>query len=124
MQKLTNIPTKCHFWNNRHKRIILNNYKIFEVIKEYGDCEQRVSDYREHTLLKCKQCGQLYLKEFTGFIDWVNGDDDQYWSFFPVSSIKKADELHKVNSINILHHTPWFEPTVLKSGDGSISWRE
>ena len=30
-------------------------------------------------ILACPQCGQQFISVFTEMIDWINGDDAQYW---------------------------------------------
>jgi hypothetical protein len=36
-------------------------------------------------ILACPQCGQQFLSVFTEMIDWVNGDDAQYWQVMPIT---------------------------------------
>jgi hypothetical protein len=37
-------------------------------------------------VLRCPNCGQLFVKVFTEFIDWHGGDDAQYWTVAPITS--------------------------------------
>ena len=40
----------------------------------------------------CGACGQRWVSVFTETIDWVDGDDPQYWSLLPVTE-REAEEL-------------------------------
>ena len=40
----------------------------------------------------CPDCGQLFLTVFTERIDWVSGDDPQFWRIMPVS----GTESHRI----------------------------
>jgi hypothetical protein len=35
-------------------------------------------------VLACRSCGQRFVSIFCETIDWVDGDDPQYWSLLPV----------------------------------------
>ena len=37
------------------------------------------------TLLVCSACGQNFVSVFTETIDWVAGNDPQYWSLLPIT---------------------------------------
>lgn len=43
-------------------------------------------------ILTCPHCGQSFVSVFTEMIDWVDGDDSQYWSMVPVTG-PEADDL-------------------------------
>jgi hypothetical protein len=36
-------------------------------------------------LLACPHCAQRFVSVFTETIDWVAGDDPQYWTLLPVT---------------------------------------
>ena len=44
------------------------------------------------TMLSCEGCGQRYISILVEQVDWVDGDDPQYWSFMPVTEAE-ADVL-------------------------------
>ncbi len=37
-------------------------------------------------VMQCGCCGQRCVKVFTEFVDWVGGDDAQYWTVIPVTA--------------------------------------
>jgi hypothetical protein len=41
-------------------------------------------------ILVCPQCGQQFLSVFTEMIDWINGDDAQYWIVLPITESEAA----------------------------------
>lgn len=55
----------------------------------------RIADWveREHhsvRLRACSRCGQRYVVVFDEQVDWVNGDDPQYWLVVPVEADEAA----------------------------------
>lgn len=45
-------------------------------------------------ILICENCRQQYLSVFTESIDWIDGDDPQYWTLMPITA-SEADTLRK-----------------------------
>lgn len=60
---------------------------MFEIVKRFLD-----SDRSKKLLLKCKECGQLYYYEMEESIDWVNGNDPIYRTYYPVDSLEQVEE--------------------------------
>lgn len=58
-------------------------------------------------ILACPQCGQRFLSVFTELIDWVDGDDAQYWQVIPITegeaaaltSCGPALTAHEINAV-------------------------
>jgi hypothetical protein len=44
-------------------------------------------------ILTCGGCGQRFLSVFTETIDWVDGEDPQYWTLLPITEGEAADLL-------------------------------
>jgi hypothetical protein len=44
------------------------------------------------SILICDSCRQQFVSKFTESIDWVDGDDPQYWTLVPVTP-EEADAL-------------------------------
>jgi hypothetical protein len=44
------------------------------------------------SILICDSCRQQFVSKFSESIDWIDGDDPQYWTLMPVSAAE-ADEL-------------------------------
>ena len=42
------------------------------------------------TVLACPLCSQRFVSIFTETIDWVDGDDPQYWTLLPITGAESA----------------------------------
>jgi hypothetical protein len=60
----------------------------FLVYRGGLDTVESVVDESHFTLqlLQCHNCGQLFVKVFTEFIDWHGGEDAQFWTVTPITS--------------------------------------
>ena len=45
------------------------------------------------TFLRCRDCGQAFIRVFTELIDWADGEDPQRWVYCPLDS----KELERLN---------------------------
>ena len=65
--------------------------------------EELIDESHFHVvLLACPQCNQRFISVFTETIDWIDGDDPQYWTLLPVTE-PEADRL--VQQRNTLNET-------------------
>jgi hypothetical protein len=72
----------------------------FEVVEEYGDMYRSPDGKHVHclhtwddghrTLIRCKKCGALFLRQFSEFHDMSGGNDCYYTDFFPVNDREEA----------------------------------
>ena len=87
------IPEQCHLWSTP---LTWEMLEALDHLKWYG------KDYH-HTrqLMRCLTCGQLYFHEFYEEVDYRNGEDQQYYIFIPVDSVKTADELNKLTRFEL-----------------------
>ncbi len=52
-----------------------------------------------HVMIRaCSSCSQRFLSIFTEMIDWVDGDDPQYWTLLPITEVEAADLIRQGNS--------------------------
>ena len=42
-------------------------------------------------ILACPRCAQRFVSVFTETVDWVDGDDPQYWTLMPITEAEAAD---------------------------------
>lgn len=82
-------PVKCHLWNLPLTKNSLNY--CFDFIKNYID-----EDHFDHSLYKCKTCGQLYFMEFSERVNFDKEDDDVFYTYIPVDNEESADELNNL----------------------------
>ena len=69
-----------------------------------------------HVMIRaCRSCSQRFLSIFTEMIDWVGGDDPQYWTLLPITEVEAADLIRQGNSVT--------EQTLNSLGSGRRSLR-
>lgn len=51
-------------------------------------------------ILACPQCAQPFASVFTELIDWVDGDDPQYWTLLPITDAEAAALLGRGDSLS------------------------
>ncbi len=83
-------PAICHLWK-KAELVDDDLDDAFDVVKTFSE-----ESHHSRRLVRCKECGQLYLKEFFEEIDWVDGDDPQYVTYIPVRDEREAEEIDKV----------------------------
>lgn len=78
-------------------------------------------------ILACPRCGQRCVEVFTETIDWVDGDDPQYWSVLPVTPTE-AEQLHAAgaNVVALIktmgHDRRYLQRDYPKGGAPRIAW--
>jgi len=50
-------------------------------------------------ILACPRCPQHFISVFTETIDWVDGDDPQYWTLLPITAAEAADLVRPRDSL-------------------------
>ena len=93
-------PVQCHLFKNTPGKsdLALTNFVCLKTLEH----ESHLIRY----ILQCKQCGQLYFFEFYEVIDWVAGNDPQYNTYIPVSTVEEAEKLNTRSSFDICYVTP------------------
>lgn len=94
-------PVQCHLWTNDNVCRDDLDYDNLELIETFVD-ESHFSRW----LVQCKECGQLYFKEFYEEIDWIDGDDPQYVTYVPVKNEDEIEKLKKTNIFEIMLFQP------------------
>ena len=93
-------PKQCVLWK-KPELVIDVSKNLFEVIDTYVD-----EDHFKRGPLKCRECGQLYFKEFLEEIDWLNGNDPQYRTFVPVETQDEIETLKQTSRFELLQFFP------------------
>ena len=102
-------PTDCILWNEPEK-ISSEEFSGFDVVEKYVD-----TSHWERSLLKCRECGQLYFHEFYEEVDWEDGEDPQYWTYIPVESDEEIALLKKTTFVELLQFFPRLQKDFPKS---------
>ncbi len=93
-------PIHCHLWQ-------MENLTAKDLHGCFAIVEQFVDDVHDiRSLLRCKQCGQLYFYEFHEWIDWTGGNDSQYRTYIPVESRNEIEALLNSTEFTILRFSP------------------
>ncbi len=51
-------------------------------------------------ILTCDACTQHFISVFTERIDWVDGEDPQYWTLLPLTEAEAANFIQKYGSLS------------------------
>jgi len=91
-------PTQCVLWD----RPELNTSRgFFESIEDLED-----ESHFARSLLRCRECGQLYSYEFFEIVDWEEGNDKQYSTFVPVNTTEEIAAVKDSSYITIHRFFP------------------
>lgn len=113
---LTAIPSQCHLWNKENLNdndLDISNFKVIRKIKE--------SSHFDRSILQCQDCGQLYFYEFKEVVDWVDGNDDMYSTYIPISHSFKANDINNKSAFELLDVSPQLRWDSIK-GKSRIFW--
>jgi hypothetical protein len=93
-------PTQCVLWE--YPELVLEPLKDrFERIDTYVD-----ESHLMRSLLKCRECGQLYFFEFYEEINWEGGNDLQYSTYIPVETEDEIKTLKTASPFKLLDFSP------------------
>lgn len=107
-------PTQCHLWN---AATLTDADLDFDFVHTYFEDE-----HLKRRLVKCKQCDQLYLKEFYEEIDWADGEDPQYVTYVPVKDRAEAEQILQEGRESLQSCTPSLHCDWPKNEDKKIFW--
>ncbi len=113
-----NIPFQCKLWQKEpltSEDLILKGN--FDQLKTYSEENH---DWRY--LLKCKECGQLYLYEFHEEVDWADSEDSIYCTFVPVETAEESDEIALLNYMDLGLKIPQLHNDKTKDHGNRIYW--
>jgi hypothetical protein len=68
-------------------------------------------------LVRCRDCGQVYLSVFEEHIDFSGGDDDIFRLYLPVSDSDDATALAKLGLLRLSGYRPH-----LRADPGHVRW--
>ena len=91
-------PIQCVFWE---KPELICVGRPFEAVEDLID-----ESHLTRSILKCRECGQLYFYEFYEIVDWEDGDDKQYSTYFPVDTREQIEALNASSVFEIHQFSP------------------
>jgi hypothetical protein len=92
-------PTQCTLWENPVLAHKLS--EAFELVEEYDD-----DRHQGRSLRKCRECGQLYFREWHEWIDWEGGNDKTYITLIPVQTPEEIAALKETDIFSLLRYRP------------------
>ena len=82
------------------------------------------------SIFACPACGQHFASVFTETIDWVDGEDPQYWSLLPLRAEESGRLLATVEACDLQlletfgRNRRFLTRSYPKHSEPTISWRE
>lgn len=77
----TLVLSNCALWREPEATVAKGLRSVFVLVETFA----RESHWWRY-LLRCRECGQLYVFEFYEEVDWEGGQDPQYSTWVPISS--------------------------------------
>jgi hypothetical protein len=74
-------PTGCALWKEPERVVAGGLQSGFKLLETFVH-----ESHWWRYLLKCRECGQLYVYEFYEEVDWVDGEDPQFTYWVPVET--------------------------------------
>ena len=71
----------CALWKDPEATVARGLQAQFELLETFG----KESHWWRY-LLKCRDCGQLYVYDFHETVDWEGGEDPQFVTWVPVAT--------------------------------------
>lgn len=93
-------PTQCVLWE-QPELVAAPLSDRFELVENFID-----ESHWWRSLLKCRECGQLYFFEFYEEVDWEGGDDPQYAAYVPVENEQEIECLKATSPFALLEFFP------------------
>jgi hypothetical protein len=69
-------PTQCALWGNPRLARKLSSFELVEIYYDHPN--------HRRSLEKCRECGQLYFREWLERTYWEGGNDETYLTLIPV----------------------------------------
>jgi len=109
--------TQCVLWANPNLLKEKGVRDLFELVEPYVQ-----ESHFSRELLKCRECGQLYFREFYEEIDWEGGEDPQYITYIPVTSPEEAEPLREMDKLQLLEIRPRLQSDWPKGEARRVAW--
>lgn len=92
-------PVQCHLWT---KKNLVSEDLRFENVRTFFE-----DNHLERSIIRCKNCRQLYYFEFYEVVDWEKGNDKMYCTYVPIDADENLiTDLNSRLPIGLLAVTP------------------
>ena len=92
----------CHLF---HQPRIQREDIHFEIVAVYEE-----SSHYDRKLLRCQDCGALFLFEFYERVDWNEGNDEMYCTYVQVEDAAAAEAMNRERNIRCYRPVIFWEP--------------
>ena len=93
-------PTQCAIWER--PELALGKFsQTFEAVEEFED-----DSHLSRSLWKCRECGQLYFREWYEWVDWDEGNDKIYVTLIPVQTSEEIAALKQTTTFTLMRYYP------------------
>ena len=116
LKQIDRAPRQCHLWQKKD----ITEADVFGSLADVTTYSQ--SSHHSRKLVKCIECGQLYLKEYHEEIDWVDSEDPQYYTFVPVMNEREAEIINSVGLWELHTFAPRINRDWPKGEDSKTYW--
>lgn len=92
-----------------------------ELIKA-SDLVERFDDtsHLMHSLIKCRECGQLYYYEYYDEVDYEDGDEPVFLTYIPVDTDEEIERLKAMSRSELMSVVPRLHYDIPKGADAPI----
>ena len=99
-------------WENEQEVSITAYMRMFCLARRMEEVFERVetlyqSSHDWRYVLRCRECGQLYLFDFHEDIDWEAGDDPSWVTYLPIAG-DALDRPAELRQMDLRAHRPYF----------------
>ncbi len=109
---------KCALYLSPETETRRPKVEAFDLVHEFFETSH---DWR--SILRCRECGQIYLFDFHEVVDWENGMDGQYSTYIPVESVEQAMEFAGRSHLDLCAIAPRLQADFPSGGhDREIAW--
>jgi hypothetical protein len=117
MLEKMNLPKSCVLWRDPESAVSGPSQEGFERLETFLD-----ESHWWRYLLKCRECGQLYVFEFKEEVDWVDGDDPQSCTWIPVETDEEVHRAKTTAPRNLRTIKPHLCDDRPKGGERKVYW--
>lgn len=73
----------------------------WDARRELTSVHELIDESHFHVMiLECPRCAQRFLSVFTEIIDWMGGDDSQYWTLLPLTEAEACELAQQRESLS------------------------
>jgi hypothetical protein len=112
-----NQPKNCVLWRDPESVVSVPLQQGFELLETFVE-----ESHWWRYLLKCRECGQLYVFEFLEEVDWVDSDDPQFCTWIPIETDEEVERLKAAAQLDLRMFKPHLCDDRPKGGERKVYW--